>query len=179
MLAAGELFNERTYDAIGVQEIIERAEVARATFYQHFDSKEALCAAWLAAEAFMFELSQRALLDADRPVRDKLVQKFDELRNYAEKRNFRGCVFCNTASMVASDASIVREIRRYREMAREFWHGLAAQGGLTGAAAADLGDAWSLLHVGAIMESQNVGAAWPVEQAVKAALAMADAAGVA
>lgn len=179
MLAAGELFNERSCDQVGIQEIIDRAGVARATFYQHFDSKEMLCAAWLAAEAFLFELAQRDLLEADRPVRAKLVQKFDELRGVVEARSFRGCVCCHTASMAATDEAIVREVRRYRVMVREFWHDLAVQGGVAGTAAADLGDAWNLLHVGAIIESRNVGEHWPVEKALRSALAMADAAGVA
>src|SRR4051812_34005318 len=37
-----ELIGERSYDAITVQEIVDRANVARATFYVHYNSKDDL-----------------------------------------------------------------------------------------------------------------------------------------
>lgn len=37
-----ELVNERGYDAITIQEIVDRANVGRTTFYQHYGSKEDL-----------------------------------------------------------------------------------------------------------------------------------------
>lgn len=40
--ALSELLGERDYDAITVQEICDRADVARSTFYTHFESKEDL-----------------------------------------------------------------------------------------------------------------------------------------
>lgn len=40
--AIGELINEGDYDALTVQDIADRADVGRSTFYTHFDSKEDL-----------------------------------------------------------------------------------------------------------------------------------------
>jgi AcrR family transcriptional regulator len=37
-----ELINERGYDAITIQEIIDRANVGRTTFYMHYNSKDDL-----------------------------------------------------------------------------------------------------------------------------------------
>jgi AcrR family transcriptional regulator len=37
-----ELINERGYDAITIQEIVDRANVARTTFYVHYNSKDDL-----------------------------------------------------------------------------------------------------------------------------------------
>jgi AcrR family transcriptional regulator len=37
-----ELINERSYDAITIQDIVDRANVARTTFYVHFTSKDDL-----------------------------------------------------------------------------------------------------------------------------------------
>lgn len=55
---AGQLFYRDGYRAIGVDRVIAEADVAKATFYKHFPSKEALILAWLdAAEAQMAALA--------------------------------------------------------------------------------------------------------------------------
>jgi AcrR family transcriptional regulator len=55
------LLQERSYDAISVQEIVERADVGRTTFYAHYQSKEALFFA--AHEGMMNHLSIAIPLD--------------------------------------------------------------------------------------------------------------------
>jgi TetR/AcrR family transcriptional regulator, cholesterol catabolism regulator len=44
--AALELFHERGYDQTSVDEIAERADVARGTFFNHFQRKEDLISTW-------------------------------------------------------------------------------------------------------------------------------------
>lgn len=57
LLAALELFSERDPDAVTVDEIAARADVARGTVFNHFASKDSLCHA-------MGELQIEALRDA-------------------------------------------------------------------------------------------------------------------
>lgn len=57
LLAALELFSERDPDAVTVDEIAARADVARGTVFNHFASKDSLCHA-------MGELQIEALQDA-------------------------------------------------------------------------------------------------------------------
>lgn len=57
LMAALELFSERDIDAVTVEEIAERADVARGTVFNHFSSKESLCHG-------MGELQLEALRDA-------------------------------------------------------------------------------------------------------------------
>lgn len=45
--ALGELLSERGYDEVTVQDIVDRADVGRSTFYAHFESKEDLLFAGL------------------------------------------------------------------------------------------------------------------------------------
>jgi TetR/AcrR family transcriptional regulator, cholesterol catabolism regulator len=42
LMAASDLFVERGYDSTSVEDIAERANVSKGTFYNHFETKEAL-----------------------------------------------------------------------------------------------------------------------------------------
>jgi AcrR family transcriptional regulator len=46
---AGALFYREGYRAIGVDRVIAEADVAKATFYRHFPSKDDLIVAWIGA----------------------------------------------------------------------------------------------------------------------------------
>ena len=47
LAVAGRLFRRDGYRAIGVDRVIAEAEVAKATFYKHFPSKDALIVVWI------------------------------------------------------------------------------------------------------------------------------------
>lgn len=62
-----ELVQSKKYEQITIQDITDRADLNRATFYLHYGSKEELLADSL--EGYFDELVQRiALLTADKPV---------------------------------------------------------------------------------------------------------------
>jgi len=170
--AAGNLFGERGYECVGINEIIAKANVAKATFYQHFPSKEALCAAWLDAQAEESGAAQAELLEDPRPVKERLESRFDHLHDWLEARDFPGCPFCVTTAMTPPDSGLREPVEAYRAQARAFWRELAAQHEPSKKKAKQLGDAWFLLHTGAATEAQNVRAFWPVKRAKRAALTM-------
>jgi len=170
---AGRLFGERGYACVGINEIIARAGVAKATFYQHFPSKEALAIAWLEAEGERTRRADRELLDDERPVRERLEARFDELRAWLKRGGFRGCPFCVTTAMTPPDSALRQPVETYREQGRDFWRQLAAQHEPNSKRARDLGDAWFLLHTGAMTEAHNLASPWPVKKAKRAALALA------
>ena len=45
--SAGALFYSQGYNSTGVNEIISKCDIAKATLYSHFKSKEDICIAYL------------------------------------------------------------------------------------------------------------------------------------
>lgn len=169
---AGRLFTERGYECVGINEIIEKAEVAKASFYKHFPSKQDLCAAWLRDEADQCAERYQLVLAAPGPLRRKLRAQFDDLVCWVEGNCFRGCPFAVTAAMREAGEESQEVIRRHTADQRSFWQSLARDHVSTAAKARDLGDSWFLLYTGAFTQAQNCGCAWPIKQAKKTALAL-------
>ncbi|WP_009958133.1 TetR/AcrR family transcriptional regulator [Verrucomicrobium spinosum] len=172
---AAMLFAGRGYELVGINEIIEKSGVAKATFYAHFKSKEKLCLEWLKADAAETAAAHEKLLADPRPPVEKVVKKFDGLRRYVKSSDFRGCPFSITASMLETSSEVRETIRLHKAGNREFWQRLAAQ--VRGGASAEsrlLGDTLFLLYSGAVMESQNARSTWPAESARTAALALCE-----
>lgn len=174
---ASALFFERGYEHVGVNELIEKSGVAKATFYQHFPSKEKLCIEWLNAAARDSDASARELLEEKLPPVEKVAKKFDILRECLSESKFRGCPFSNTASSMVQDNDVRTVVREYKDNARFFWQALALQLRSDPSAARALGDTLFLLYSGAASEAQNFKATWPVDSAKAAALALCDGKG--
>jgi AcrR family transcriptional regulator len=65
-----ELINERSYDDITIQDIVDRANVGRTTFYTHFTGKEELfltCHEAVVAEFYFWPLSGEEMLSPEPP----------------------------------------------------------------------------------------------------------------
>lgn len=119
---SAELFGRRGVHAVGIDGIIDRAEVAKATLYKQFRSKDELILAWLRGpdarwiDWVIEEVERRT----DVPF-ERLIVIFDVLEEWFERDDFYGCAFQNTAAEIrATDGPIRMEIRSYvQEM--EVW----------------------------------------------------------
>jgi len=60
------LIEERGYENITVQDILDRADVGRSTFYAHFRDKDELLLSWFEHLRSLFEQQQQSLLTARR-----------------------------------------------------------------------------------------------------------------
>lgn len=109
LLAADELFYEEGVHTVGIDRIIERAGVAKASLYNAFGSKDELVRAYLAGrhDARQLRITTR-LTDYDSP-RDKLLGVFDSLSDVIADPTFRGCAFVN-ASAESQPGGVVDEI---------------------------------------------------------------------
>jgi AcrR family transcriptional regulator len=90
---AGRLFYHDGYRAVGIDRVIAEAEVAKASFYKYFPSKDDLIVAWIKDA----EATSRALA----PSQDSATPLFDymdKMIGVAEQTWCMGCTFQGAAS---------------------------------------------------------------------------------
>lgn len=96
--AAGALFYEHGFQAVGIDLIIEHAGVAKATLYRHFPTKDELIAAYLQEANARFREWFDSSIDTDAPAIDALVRLFDAVAVLATSPGCLGCTFQMAAS---------------------------------------------------------------------------------
>lgn len=96
--AAGALFYEHGFQAVGIDLIIEQAGVAKATLYRHFATKDELIAAYLQEANARFQEWFDSSIDNDAQAADALAGLFDEVAELANSPECLGCTFQTTAS---------------------------------------------------------------------------------
>src|ERR1700722_2600238 len=91
LAAANELFYAEGVQTVGIDRIIERAGVAKASLYNLFGSKEELVAAYLASQQDRTtrRLAQR-IESVDDP-REKILAVFDDQAQQFQCPDFNGC----------------------------------------------------------------------------------------
>ena len=88
---AGELFYTNGYNSTGVNEIIAKCGIAKATLYSHFRSKEAICLAYLQQWHDTFLVSLKDYVSRRKKGKNQLLAIFDFLTELYRDGNFYGC----------------------------------------------------------------------------------------
>ncbi len=91
--AADELFYEHGFHAVGIDLIIERAGVAKATLYRHFPTKDDLIAAYLDDADTRFWAWFDRVLDPRAAPAEALGGLFDAVSGLASSPTCLGCTF--------------------------------------------------------------------------------------
>jgi AcrR family transcriptional regulator len=97
---AYELFYDQGFHMVGLNQIIKKAGVTKGTFYNHFESKEALILAVLEWRDASWPADLRATLwkyAGDNP-RDQLIAFFDVLDEIWGTDRFHGCLFIRASA---------------------------------------------------------------------------------
>lgn len=174
LAAAGELFYEEGFNTVGIDRVIDRAGVAKASLYDCFGSKEELIRSYLSAkhEARKVRIGE-GLKRFDTP-RDRLLGVFDLLGKSIAEPGFRGCAIIK-AGVEAKAGSSVKAVC---DESRGWFHGLfadlAAQAGV--ADRERLAEQLSMLYDGASVAAQIDRNPKSAARAREAAAAMLDAA---
>ena len=106
LAAAEELFYEEGINTVGIDRVIERAGVAKASLYDTFGSKEELIRSYLVGrkEARQARILRR--LDSCKTPRERLLGVFDALAEICADPGFRGCAFLRASAESRSGSSL-------------------------------------------------------------------------
>jgi AcrR family transcriptional regulator len=129
LAATNELFYAEGVQTVGVNRVIERAGVAKASLYNLFGSKEQLVAAYLASR---HDRTTRGLTEAIESVddpRQKILAVFDAQAQQYLQPDFRGCAFIAASTEAPADGLVRQAADRLRSWVRAFFTDLADQAG--------------------------------------------------
>ncbi|OHT81783.1 TetR family transcriptional regulator [Mycobacteroides chelonae] len=126
---AADLFATQGIRAVGIDQILREAGVAKASLYSSYGSKDALIVAYLE------ELDQRdrnrwnTAVAAQRNPKAKVLTFFDLATAAAKARNFRGCLYANAATEFPGTEW--EPVRRHREWFRATVTALLREAGIS------------------------------------------------
>jgi AcrR family transcriptional regulator len=130
LAAASELFYEEGVHTVGVDRIVERAGVAKATLYTIFGSKDGLVRAYLQARHDRTrEHMTRELTARFGTPRERLLGVFEVQGLTFTEPGFRGCAFVSANAEASPGSSIEEVTEDYRTWVRSLFLDLAKQAG--------------------------------------------------
>jgi AcrR family transcriptional regulator len=149
LAAADELFYEEGVHTVGIDRIIERAGVAKASLYNTFGSKEELVRAYLEGRHAARQARVTNFIARYETPRERLLGVFDGLASLAAEPTFRGCAFVNASAESLPGGAVEVVSDESRAWTRALFTELAQAAGV--ADAAGLAAQLVLLYDGAIV----------------------------
>ena len=129
LAAANELFYAEGVQTVGIDRIIERAGVAKASLYNLFGSKEALVSAYLASR---HDRTTSGLIEAIESVegpRQQILAVFDAQAHQYQEPGFNGCAFIAASTEAHSGGLVEHAADQFRAWMRALFTDLAKQAG--------------------------------------------------
>jgi AcrR family transcriptional regulator len=148
---AYELFSRRGIRGVGVEEVIERAGVAKATLYRHFASKDDLILAFLERrhQDWTRDIHQAQTRDAYAAPEERLLAIFDVLDERFHSKDFDAYLFFNALVEMGAEHPAGRASLRHVEHIRSIVRQLADEAELHDTDA--FARCWQILMKGSII----------------------------
>jgi len=127
--AALKLLLERGFNASSVQDITVEAGVPKGSFYNHFESKEALAAEIVSDYASRRSTLRDILSDDSMPALERLRGYFTALNQRLVDRGFQhGCMIGNMTAELSEQSPVIREqlLRIYANWSAALEYAIAA-----------------------------------------------------
>ncbi|MFH9069123.1 TetR/AcrR family transcriptional regulator [Streptomyces alboflavus] len=153
MDAAYELFSQRGIRDVGVEEVMVRSRVAKATLYRHFPSKDALVLAFLARREQRWTLGmvEAGARDRGRTPEERLLALFDVFDEWFHRDDFDGCSFVNVLLEMRWGHPLGRASIQYLENIRAIVRSMAEEAGLRDTDS--FARSWHILMKGSIISA--------------------------
>ncbi len=153
LATAYDLFSRRGVRDVGIDEVIEKADVAKATLYRHFPSKDVLVLAFLARRE---EQWTKGFVEAGARARGKTPEKrllaiFDVFHDWFASPEFDACSFINVLLEMGPEHEVGRSSIGYLENIRSVVRGLADEAGLRDTDS--FARSWHILMKGSIISA--------------------------
>jgi len=174
LAAAEELFYKEGVHNVGIERVIERAGVAKASLYGNFKGKDDLVRAYLVERREARQARILAKLARYEQPRDKILAIFDLLAEIFAEPNYRGCAFMRASAEMQPGSSGREVCEGARLWTRAVLVDLASRCGA--ARPQDLGHQLHLLYDGAAVSAQMDGGATAALAARAVAAQMLDTA---
>jgi AcrR family transcriptional regulator len=152
--AAYELFSRRGIRAVGVEEVIARADVAKATLYRHFPSKDDLVLAFLELreQRWTRQLVEAGAKERGNTAEEQLLAIFDVFHDWFQQADYEGCSFVKVLLETADRQHPAgKASAQHLENIRTIVRTLAEKAGLHDPEAFAL--SWHILMKGAIVQA--------------------------
>jgi AcrR family transcriptional regulator len=128
--AASQLFYDEGVQSVGIDRVIERAGVAKATLYSVFGSKDGLVRAYLTAhDEGIRERVTRELAARYTTPRERLLGVFEVQGLRFTERGFRGCAFARANAEAPEGSSVDEAGAHHRTWLRSLFVNLAKDAG--------------------------------------------------
>lgn len=166
---ASTLFYDNAYNLVGINEIIEKSGIAKATLYNHFKSKEDICLAYLDYRDSKLLNDIQDFCD-DKPKGDKrLIGVLQFLLSFFESDGFNGCWCLRTLAEVPKNNIRIRN--KIRENKNKFFNYIVTlvkenKNKITKRKQEKLARNIYLLYEGALSESHLQNESWPIQDSI-------------
>jgi AcrR family transcriptional regulator len=154
LVTAYELFSHRGIHDVGVDEVVERAGVAKATLYKHFRSKDELVLAFLEEreQIWTYGWVEGEARRRGATPEEQLLAIFDLFDEWFYGDDFEGCSFVNTLLEFRDlNHPVGRASADYLENIRSVVRNLALEAGFRDPD--DFALSWHILMKGSIVQA--------------------------
>ncbi|MEM9143584.1 MAG: TetR/AcrR family transcriptional regulator [Bacteroidota bacterium] len=165
---ASVLFYTQGYNQTGINEIIAKAGIAKATLYHHFKSKEDICIAHLQFRHAAFMEALRTYIPGRGKGRPQLLGILDFLKELYREKSFNGCWGQKALAEIPKDNIKIRqEVQQQKKELLAFIKETVNANikNLSRAEAEKIASGLFLLYEGAISQSNLEQSDWPIYSA--------------
>lgn len=153
LATAYELFSRRGIRDVGTNELISRSGVAKATFYRHFPSKDALVLAFLALrdQVWTVDLIVSEARRRGSTPEERLLAVFDVFGDWFHRDDFEACTFINVLLEMGPEHPLGKASIGYLSRIRGHIEALAEEAGLS--RTEEFARSWHILMKGSIISA--------------------------